>query len=95
MCLEESVKQQKKQHPDSSVLLSTSPSTPPPKPDIHAPGHVVTQRVSEESKVEYSVYTVRDYQNKVVAVVMQAKLTKNPSFKDVLAQVSPCMQTSL
>ena len=99
MSLEESIKHHKDELSDSSAVASTAPSTPPNSKRVKlvtatdTPGRIVSQRVSDESKADYSVYTIKTAKDDVIAVLMEAKVTTNQGFKNALAQVSPCMQT--
>jgi hypothetical protein len=40
------------------------------------------------------VYTIKNAKDDVIAVLMEANVTTNQGFKNALAQVSPCMQTT-
>lgn len=43
--------------------------------------------VAPDSKCDYIVYTLRDDQSEVVAVLIETKTTKHPRFRHAIAQV--------
>ena len=83
--LEESVK-----HSDQHVNYSSGTTTPPiaslpPVDNTCTPGQRITSAISDASKVDYVLYTLRDSSNAAVAIM--TKTTWHPYFKHTLAQV--------
>ena len=56
---------------------------------IDTPGTVTRKKVSNRSRAEYSLYLVKDEENKTMAVLIETKLSSNASFAHAVAQVSP------
>ena len=76
--------------PSAASLQCTSPT---PRlmetsalPTPTTPGSKMYLNISDKSKADYSVYVIKD-QNKVVAVLMETKLTSSSKFQHALAQV--------
>ena len=51
------------------------------------PGTITQSHVSDESIADYSVYTIKNKNDSVVAVLVETKLTFHSKFKHALAQV--------
>ena len=77
--------------PGSSQLQFTSPTPRLTEtsalPTPTTPGSQVYSNISDKSKVDYSVYVIKDQNQVVVAVLMETKLTSSVKFPHALAQV--------
>ena len=51
------------------------------------PGKAAMDHISEQSKPDYTCYTIRDSTNQVVAVLIEAKLTAHSRIECAAAQV--------
>ena len=64
--------------------------TPPPSQPLAAatPGRSTASAISQESKVDYIIYTLREKEtNEVVAVLIETKTMFHPRLKHTIAQV--------
>ena len=73
---------------------NAGPSTPP-GPSTRSrlqnlqgtPGTIAQSHVSDDSIADYSVYTIKNKEDSVVAVLVETKFTSNSKFEHALAQV--------
>ena len=78
---------------DDSPSSSQDPQLTPPRTrstglPVSTPGTTTHASVSENSRVDYSVYVIKK-DSGVVAVLIEAKLTSHKNFQHGLAQVRP------
>ena len=57
--------------------------------DPQTPGSRTCKKVSDRSRADYSVYLLKDAQDKTRAVLIETKLSSSASFEHAVAQVSP------
>ena len=51
------------------------------------PGRAARYHISKQSKPDYTCYTIRDGSNQVIAILVEAKLTKHSRVECAVAQV--------
>ena len=74
---------------------SSRGGTPPrnlrsePLPQQATPGTQTHRNVSDRSRADYSVYLVKNEKDKVMAVLIETKLSSSATFEHAIAQVSP------
>ena len=84
MRLEESVKDSRSEEESAA---KTPPQTPQRPQKRRTPRTSTALAVTPDSKCDYIVYTLRDDQSAVVAVLIETKTTKHPRFRHAIAQV--------
>ena len=86
-----SVKESKKEHQPASteVPVTLPPNAKKRKLEEATPGTATERAITDDSKADYMIYTIRSSETSdVVAVLIEAKTTHHARFKHALAQVS-------
>ena len=92
--MEETVKESMRDQIVASNLQTETSSTTPKRQtrasgpsDPKTPGTSTRDSITDDSKCDYIIYTVRDADSHVVAVLIEAKTTMHINFKHCVAQV--------